>query len=332
MYYMKLFILGSTPRAIYNIKYTLRTLAWGTLFPSITVLVVISTSCMNRSLDLHSLALFTAIAYSIISPIINGLSAITFFLFYQMYKYLFVWQIGGEKADETGGLFFPRAIQHVFVGLYLQQVSLATLFFLAENDKGRPSAVVEGALVIVLIAFTVSTSGVTLFTMPADRERMQALFHVIINNSYGPLKHHLPLTLADSTLQAIAEDPNAAAAGQELEIQAEDVEDVERARATSAEASASAVEQKEDVQESIRGVDEEPGPKDFYHPASVDPQPIIWLPHDPFGFAEAEERAMRAVGIEASTRDAVMDIEGRVDISGPPPEQVQRQLRDFDDS
>ncbi|KAJ3525311.1 hypothetical protein NM688_g8420 [Phlebia brevispora] len=57
LYYVKLFILGSTPRSIYGIKYGLRNVAWGTLFPSTTLLVVI------------------ALAYSIISPIINGLAS-----------------------------------------------------------------------------------------------------------------------------------------------------------------------------------------------------------------------------------------------------------------
>lgn len=41
IYYVKLFILGSTPRSVYSIKYVLRSVAWGTLFPSITLLVVI---------------------------------------------------------------------------------------------------------------------------------------------------------------------------------------------------------------------------------------------------------------------------------------------------
>jgi len=42
IYYVKLFILGSTPRSVYSIKYIPGGVAWGTLFPSITLLVVIS--------------------------------------------------------------------------------------------------------------------------------------------------------------------------------------------------------------------------------------------------------------------------------------------------
>lgn len=41
IYYVKLFILGSTPRSIYDIKFAPRSVAWGTLFPGITLLTVI---------------------------------------------------------------------------------------------------------------------------------------------------------------------------------------------------------------------------------------------------------------------------------------------------
>lgn len=42
MYYLKLYVLGSTPRSIYNIKFGTRSVSFGTLFPSTTLLVVIS--------------------------------------------------------------------------------------------------------------------------------------------------------------------------------------------------------------------------------------------------------------------------------------------------
>ena len=138
MYYVKITLLASTPRSVYEIKYSPRITDWGTLFPTMTQLVVIT------------------FGYSIISPIINGLAFAAFFLFYLMYKYLFTWVNDQPRSSETGGLFFPKAIQHIFVGLYVQQLCLCALFFLAQNDKSQPSALPEGGLVIVLIVFTVS--------------------------------------------------------------------------------------------------------------------------------------------------------------------------------
>lgn len=42
IYYAKLYILGSTPRAVYNIKYQLRSVSWGTLYPAMTLITCIS--------------------------------------------------------------------------------------------------------------------------------------------------------------------------------------------------------------------------------------------------------------------------------------------------
>ena len=42
MYYLKLFVLASTPRSVHNVKYGTRSVSFGTLFPSTTLLVVIS--------------------------------------------------------------------------------------------------------------------------------------------------------------------------------------------------------------------------------------------------------------------------------------------------
>ena len=52
----------------------------------------------------------------------------------------------------------PEALQHVFVGLYLQQICLATLFFLSQNTDRHPNAIPEGALMVVLIVITMSSS------------------------------------------------------------------------------------------------------------------------------------------------------------------------------
>jgi hypothetical protein len=139
IYYVKLIILGSTPRSVYDIKYGLRSIDWGTTFPGITLLVVIT------------------LAYSIISPIINGLACVTFLLFYMMYKYLFLWVYQQPSTGDTGGLFFPKAIGHIFVGMYVQQLCLAALFFLAQNQNKEPSAIPEGVFMILLIVITVSS-------------------------------------------------------------------------------------------------------------------------------------------------------------------------------
>ncbi|KAG9079250.1 hypothetical protein FRC06_007862, partial [Ceratobasidium sp. 370] len=313
LYYVKLYILGSTPRSIYNIKYTLRNVAWGTLFPAMSLITVIG------------------ITYSIISPIINGLICVSFFLFYQVWKYLFLWQFGQPEAGDTGGLFFPKAMQHIFVGLYIQQICMAALFFLARDQNNKPSAIPQGALMIVLIALTLG-------------------FNLLIRFSYAPLIHPLPLTLAHKSYGMPKEihsqnddevrDPDQldkrdfgrqssdTSGKRPLNPNDQDpltpeqkakLEKLERERAEHeiyAQMKPKNEEYGQNVGEAGKRND---GPEDFTHPAAIEPQQIIWLPRDPLGLAEAEAAELKAEGIEVSTENAVIDEKGHVELRGPPP-------------
>jgi hypothetical protein len=98
---------------------------------------------------------FAVIAYCIISPIINGFGAVFFLLSAFIYKYLYIWVYDQPPQTDTGGLFFPKAITHVFVGMYIQEVCMCALFFLARNTEGNASAIPQGALMVVLIVLTV---------------------------------------------------------------------------------------------------------------------------------------------------------------------------------
>ena len=149
-YYVQITLLGSSPREVYEIKYTPRMSDWGTLFPSMTLLVVIT------------------FGYSVISPIINGFAFVTFFLLYMLFKYLFTWVYDHPPSSDTGGLFFPKAIQHVFVALYIQQIALCVLFFLPLGDNNKLSAIPEASLMVLLIVFTVSVVFVRTFSILAN--------------------------------------------------------------------------------------------------------------------------------------------------------------------
>ncbi|KAF8221509.1 DUF221-domain-containing protein [Tricholoma matsutake] len=279
IYYVKLFILGSTPRSIYGIKYGLQNVAWGTTFPGITLLLVIT------------------LGYSIISPIINGLACATFFLFYMLYKYLFLWVYEQPSTSDTGGLFFPKAIQHIFVGMYVQQVCMAALFFLAQNQNKKPGAVPEGALMVVLIVITV-------------------FFNIILNHSYGPLLHALPLSLADKTYTSTS-------------ITYKQVG--EEAAPLTGKSSASI----EESEREPKAKDKSPASRDalakakteddygFAHPAVSRPQRTVWLPKDTLGLGEEEVVACMDAGVDASVKDAVMNEKGKVDIIGVPPDLIR---------
>ncbi|KAJ7754438.1 hypothetical protein B0H16DRAFT_744297 [Mycena metata] len=292
VYYVKLFLLGSTPRSVYGIKYGARSVAWGTTFPGVTLLVVI------------------ALVYSVISPIINGLACFTFFMFYQLYKYLFLWQFEQPASSDTGGLFFPKAMTHIFVGLYIQQICMAGLFFLARDQNKKASSLPEGILMVILIVFTI-------------------LFQMLINNSYGPLTHALPLSLADKTFSAAPSNRAATfngPSGPETHEMSEPRTQADKKGAAGVhenpndeEYEGLRDEQKADHREARIKSEEEYG---FAHPAASRPQRIVWFPRDRLGLAAEEERACEEAGVHASTKDAEMSEKGKVDISGAPPDLV----------
>ncbi|KZT25738.1 DUF221-domain-containing protein [Neolentinus lepideus HHB14362 ss-1] len=290
MYYVKLFLMGSTPRSVYKIKYVGRSVAWGTLFPATTLLVVV------------------ALAYMIIAPIINGLTCAAFFLFYLLYKYLFLWVFEQPRSQDTGGLFFPKAIQHIFVGMYIQQICLCALFFLARNTNKGASAVPEGALMIVLIVFTI-------------------FFHYTIDNSYGPLIEALPLTLVDKTFSMPPPEDDARvrkSSGASVREKRAGSMSSSRRGMPNGEEPPSPTSQYDAHEAELRRepVQQDDGPKEFDHPAAVEPQRTIWMPRDEMGLGEAEAAADRERGIDVSMEGAVMDGQGHVDVTAPPPEEA----------
>ena len=80
------------------------------------------------------------------------------------------------KAGETGGLYFATALQHVFVGLYIEEICLIGLFFLAQDVNGHPSALPEGicSSSSLLAKLTLRSDGHPArdhYSLPRDDER-----------------------------------------------------------------------------------------------------------------------------------------------------------------
>ncbi|KZP25070.1 hypothetical protein FIBSPDRAFT_856463, partial [Athelia psychrophila] len=101
---------------------TARSVAWGTLFPGTTLLLVIG------------------LGYSIIAPVINGLVRVCFAFFYLL-QYLLLRVLEQLASSNTGGLFFPKAINHILVRLYVQQSCWrrcsSSRFHTSSRDRSR---------------------------------------------------------------------------------------------------------------------------------------------------------------------------------------------------
>ncbi|KAL9110168.1 MAG: hypothetical protein Q9227_005228 [Pyrenula ochraceoflavens] len=121
-------ILDTTPRKMYTRWSTLSSLGWGTVFPIISNLTVIS------------------ITYSCIAPLVIGFATVGLYLFYFAYRYnlLFV----NNSNIDTKGLVYVKALQHMTVGCYLLALCLIGLFAIS-------TAIGPLILMIVFLIFMV---------------------------------------------------------------------------------------------------------------------------------------------------------------------------------
>ncbi|BGP15990.1 hypothetical protein JCM10213_005460 [Rhodosporidiobolus nylandii] len=320
LYYVKLILLGSTPRSVWNIKYDMSTVAWGTLWPSMTLLTVIG------------------LTYSVISPLVCGFAFMAFALFWFVYKYLFLLVIDTRPATETGGLFFPKAITHIFVGLYIEQLCMTGLFFLAQNEDGKQSAIPQGAIMVVLIVIT-------------------ALYHIVLVSGYHPLVRYLPLSVAGRIegAGAYGNDRNGKASN---ELGASNTNDTAREKDEST-FPPPARSSFDEHNKPLRAVDtndtageEQPMRKSagtagtsgdsgtlpgdehldkhaFDHPATYQGYPIVWIPQDPAGLYKDEVEGTKAAGVDVSSEGAVMNEKGKTDINRSPPGEDWDESQDI---
>lgn len=155
-------ILDSTPRKMYKRWIALSSLGWGTVFPIYTNLFVI------------------AICYACIAPLVLLFAGIGMWFFYFAYRYnlLFVYDIN----IDTKGLVYPRALQQLFVGLYIAEVCLIGLFAIQLGSEGALGPFI---LMIVLLIFTF-------------------LYHASLNAALDPLLKYLPKSLQEEERRLLA--------------------------------------------------------------------------------------------------------------------------------
>jgi hypothetical protein len=160
--------LDKTPRKMYKRWTSLSSMSWGTVFPPYTNLFVI------------------AICYAIIAPLVLIFAAGGLYLFYLAYRYNLLY-VSNANID-TKGRVYPRALQQVFVGLYIAEGCLIGLFAIATGSS-------IGALgpLVLMIIFMVFT----------------ALYHLSLNAALEPLINYLPKSLEAEERRLLDEDANA---------------------------------------------------------------------------------------------------------------------------
>ena len=154
-------MVDNTARAKWTRNTKLPTVSWGSFFPVYT-----NFACI-------------ALIYSIVAPLIALFAIITFSLLWVAHRYTMLY-VTRFKTD-TGGVLYPRAINQTFTGLYVMELCLIGLFFLAQDEDGKRVCFIQGIIMIVALFLT-------------------ALYQYVLNASFGPLLRYLPITFEDEAV------------------------------------------------------------------------------------------------------------------------------------
>lgn len=122
-----------------------------------------------------------AISYSCIAPLVLGFAAIGLLLFYLGYRYNFIYVY--QVPYDTKGLMYARALQQLFVGVYLAILCMIGLFALKIADSTK----MLGPLILMIIFL--------IFTI---------LYHISLNAALQPLLAYLPKTLETEERRLLA--------------------------------------------------------------------------------------------------------------------------------
>ncbi|PWZ02299.1 DUF221-domain-containing protein [Testicularia cyperi] len=301
IYYVKKFLLASTPRKVWHIDHDTGGPAWGTLFPNMTLITTIATG------------------YVVIAPIVNGFTSFTFFLFFLGYKYLFLYVYDTKPQSESSGLFFGKAISHMFAGLYVEMVMLTAIFFLSQSVAAdgtkTQTAIPEGAFMVILIVIVVG-------------------FHYFLNDSFKELQTALPLTLTanEETHAQRADFRTSAETANNNEKKALMMQEASNGNGAAHSTPNNGVNghHAEATAIDMKGAEERPQSSGeehdsaFYHPALTGEQKPIWLPNDKFGLGRAGVSAARKAGLDATYEHTTVTDKGQVqtDAYEPPGEPL----------
>ncbi|KAH8551573.1 hypothetical protein BGW37DRAFT_494178 [Umbelopsis sp. PMI_123] len=258
--------LTSTPRSIWNQKGVCPTVNLGTLIPAHTVMFVLG------------------ILYSTIAPLVLPFVLLFFITHYFVYLHQFLYVY--ERDFESGGQCYPRAMRHIWTGLFLFQLTMIGL--LAIQPGG---AVPQFIIMIVCLV-------VTAFTM---------LFY---DRIFKPMLKYLPVSLANPAVPVdpheISTDTSTNQIGGTNQnpqlLTPTGQTDLEKAAVPYKAGHATAHIECPGPAPADEGIDDDS--KTYLHPALVDQQPTVWLAEDDMGITQHQLQQLRARNIKATSLGA----------------------------
>lgn len=133
------------------------------------------------------------IIYSVIAPLILVFVIVAFSMFWFAFRYNILYVT--VSWIDTGGLLYPTALNQLFTGIYVLELCLIGLFFLARNED--ESFACLGQAVIMIIAFVLTCS----FQILVNRT-----FTTLLRQAHSASRHDAPNNGPDG-ISANASEP-----------------------------------------------------------------------------------------------------------------------------
>ena len=230
--------------------------------------------------------MFIAICYACIAPMVLFFAGVGLWLFWFAYRYniLFVYDLN----IDTKGLVYPRALQQLFVGLYIAEICLIGLFGIKSGNNGAVGPLI---LMILLLVFT-------------------ALYNVALNSALTPLLNYLPKSLEAEERSLLEIENGVASDGQSPDGEPSTEKVVAATTAVSSKTLPPAPHKKPSiitkflrpdlytdyatmrrlVPRDFANIEYEPEvERDAYYPPAVRTKPmLLWIPRDPAGVSAQE--------------------------------------------
>ncbi|KAL2886756.1 Duf221 domain-containing protein [Ceratocystis lukuohia] len=244
--------LSGSPRAAYQKWTSLTTLSYGQLLPVYTNIAIIS------------------ISYSVIAPLILFWAFTGIGLFYFAYRYnvLFV----ANASLDTGGLIYPRALKHLFVGIYLAEICIIGMCAVSR-------AYTALGVVVALLVFSV-------------------LFQITVMAAIEPLLHSLPQTLQAEESHAFMNGHDA----ENAETPAEGTSSLKRSNPVVRFLMPWKYDNYEYFKSLVaphlfpmQNYTEETEANSYFPPSVNDKAPLLWIPQDAAGISKQEIAATEGI-------------------------------------
>ncbi|KAK2667031.1 10TM putative phosphate transporter, extracellular tail [Fusarium oxysporum f. sp. vasinfectum] len=277
-----------SPRDKWFRKMKPHSVKWGSVFPVYT-----NFACI-------------ALIYCIISPLISVFAILTFGLIWLAQRYAI---LNFYRSDhDTGGVLYPRALNQTFTGLYVMELCLTGLFFMAKDEKANAVCTAHAIIMAIALVATV-------------------LFQAFLNWRFAPLFRFLPVDLGNDEVTMTGQKKQVK---DDLQLQQMVLEDV------------SNIDERNEVSEDLRTntnnklstefpttLEEVPINKReilvneaFKHYALTVRQPIIWIPRNGLHVSKDEIDQCKQISgsIDMSNDGAYLDDHGRVVCHDKPPD------------